>query len=139
MFEKKKYQESLGKLRALQSVKEEEFKRQMENQLEIARTKEQYLFELSNEKELAIMREKTKQEFFLKAEQERLNSRNLYEMKREEENARQMEHLYEIQAEVLQRNERNSTPRHDTRGEARGNERIETPKYEVQGEGMTEE
>lgn len=110
MFEKKKYQESLQKLRAGQVLKEEEFRRQMENQLEIVRTKEQYLYELVNEKELAMLREKSKQEFMVKAEQERVSSRGMYDKKKEEISEKQLEYLKEIQEDAVRRSERVSTP-----------------------------
>ena len=80
----------------------------MENELEIIKTREQYLQELSNEREYSLIREKNKQNFLLKAEQEKQNLKQYYETKREE---KIIENYIDPQIEIFnQRNERISTP-----------------------------
>ncbi|OMJ70697.1 hypothetical protein SteCoe_31257 [Stentor coeruleus] len=110
-FKARKIQENLEKLRNLQAKKQEDYRKQMEAELEIIKYNEQYMNELYQEKEMARLREKSKQDFMIKAEQERMNLRSRLEAKREEDLEKQIILFAEAQNEVFNENNRKiSTP-----------------------------
>lgn len=110
-FKAKKIQENLEKLRTLQAKKQEDYRKQMEAELEIIKYNEQYMNELYQEKEMTRLREKSKQDFMIKAEQERMNLRSRLEAKREEDLEKQIALFAEAQNEVFSENNRKiSTP-----------------------------
>jgi hypothetical protein len=110
-YEKKKYQESLEKLRIKQAIEQEQYKKLMENQLEVIRAKEKYMNEIFNDRELALVREKNKQEFLFKAEQEKSSIKAFMDSKREQDINREIEIYNETSKELLNQGiDRLSTP-----------------------------
>lgn len=119
LFQARKMQENLEKLKKIQSVRDMEHKKHLESQMEIVKTElfaefrktsEQLRTGLAEEQDLMKLRERSRKEFEAKIEEERQNLRSQLQQMRSEEMARQEELLREAQREVLGEGARISTP-----------------------------